>query len=43
MNQWDYKIITINTQHQPDVIEWLSAIAIMRESTNIPGDINLYR
>jgi len=22
MNQWDYKIATINTQHQPDVLEW---------------------
>lgn len=25
MNQfWDYKIVTINTQHQPDILEWLS-------------------
>jgi hypothetical protein len=24
MNQWDYKIVSINTQHQPDVVEWIS-------------------
>lgn len=24
MNQWDYKIVTINTQHQPGILEWLS-------------------
>lgn len=24
MNQWDYKIVSINTQHQPDVLEWIS-------------------
>jgi len=24
MNQWDYKIVSINTQHQPDVLGWIS-------------------
>ena len=24
MNQWEYKIVTINTMHDPTILEWIS-------------------
>jgi hypothetical protein len=24
MSEWDYKIVTVNTLHEPDLLEWIS-------------------